>query len=88
MIRRRNDRQHKDKKKKKLQWSKTTLHRKLKIEQHLHHNKSGVNLGAPEGIAVPAPLLCLCNNYLKKNNQNDPKTITCLIYRGAYTVSV
>jgi hypothetical protein len=30
-----------------------TLHRKLKIEQHEAHNKSGVNSGAPEGLAVP-----------------------------------
>ena len=32
-----------------------TLHRKLKIEQHEHHLKSGVNSGAPEGYAVPPP---------------------------------
>jgi len=32
-----------------------TLHRKLKIEQHESHYKSGVNSGAPEGLAVPGP---------------------------------
>ena len=34
-----------------------TLHRKLKNESHRHHWKLGVNLGAPEGSAVSAPLL-------------------------------
>ena len=32
-----------------------TLHRKLKIEQHEHHWKPGVNWGVPEGLAVPDP---------------------------------
>ena len=32
-----------------------TLHRNLKIEQHGPHFKLGVNSGAPEGLAVPAP---------------------------------
>jgi len=32
-----------------------TLHRKLKIEQHEHHLKSGVNSGAAEGYAVSPP---------------------------------
>ena len=32
-----------------------TLCRKLKIEQHEHHQKPRVNAGAPEGLTVPAP---------------------------------
>ena len=36
-----------------------TLHRKLKIEKHEPHQKSGVNSGAPEGLAVPAPHVAL-----------------------------
>ena len=34
-----------------------TLHSKLKIEQHQCHNKLGPNQGAPEGLAVPAPIV-------------------------------
>ena len=33
------------------------LHRKLKIEQHESHKKMWMNSGAPEGSAVPTPLL-------------------------------
>jgi hypothetical protein len=33
------------------------LHIKLKIEQHEPHWKPGVNPGAPEGWAVPTPLV-------------------------------
>ena len=29
-----------------------TLHRKLKIEEHEHHSKLGMNSCAPEGLAV------------------------------------
>jgi hypothetical protein len=35
-----------------------TLHRKIKIEQHVMYKpqqKPGMNSGAPEGYAVPAP---------------------------------
>ena len=35
------------------------LHRKLKIEWHEPHKKPGVNTGAPEGLAVPAPPVVL-----------------------------
>ena len=34
-----------------------TLHRKLKIEQHEPQCKPGVNSGAPEELAVHAPLV-------------------------------
>jgi len=33
------------------------LQRNIKIEQHEHHLKTGVNSGAPEGWTVPAPLV-------------------------------
>jgi hypothetical protein len=35
----------------------TTLQKKLKIEQHEPPCKSGVNAGAPEGLALPASLV-------------------------------
>ena len=34
-----------------------TLHSKLKIGQHQCHKKLGLNQGAPEGFAVPAPIV-------------------------------
>jgi len=46
----------KDKGQKDKQWTKT-LHKKLKIEQDESHKKPRVNLGAPEGLAVPASLV-------------------------------
>jgi hypothetical protein len=36
-----------------------TLHKNLKIEQHESNYKLGVNSGAPEGLAVPGPLVTL-----------------------------
>jgi hypothetical protein len=33
------------------------IYKKLKIEQHEPHLRSGVNSGAPEGLAVPVPLV-------------------------------
>ena len=54
------DRQHNDqhKKDKMTNNDHKTPHRKLKIEKHEPHYKpGGVNLGAPEGYAVPAPLV-------------------------------
>ena len=33
------------------------LQRNIKIKQHEHHLKTGVNSGAPEGWTVPAPLV-------------------------------
>ena len=35
----------------------TTLHIKLKIEQHESHYKLGVKLGATKRLTVPAPLV-------------------------------
>jgi hypothetical protein len=34
-----------------------TQHRKLKIEQHVPHNKPEMNAGAPAELAVPDPLM-------------------------------
>jgi len=34
-----------------------TLHSKLKLGQHECHKKLGPNQGAPEGLAVPAPIV-------------------------------
>ena len=45
-----------------------TLHRKLKTEQHLPHQKPEVNSGAPEGLAVPAPHVTWISLLL--NNMN------------------
>ena len=51
------DRQHngQNKKDKRTSNDLQILHRKLKIEQIKSHQKSGVNIGAPEGSAVRAP---------------------------------
>jgi hypothetical protein len=35
------------------------LHRKLKIKQYKPDYKPGLNSGAPERLAVPAPLVCI-----------------------------
>ena len=35
------------------------IHIKLKIEEHKPHLNTGVNSGAPEGYAVPAPLVAV-----------------------------
>ena len=51
------DRQYNDQKKKDKRTNNDlqAIHRKLKIEQHEPHWKSGVNSGASEGLAVSVP---------------------------------
>ena len=38
-----------------------TLYRKLKIEQHEHHQKPDVSSGAPEWLVLPAILVIIYN---------------------------
>jgi len=43
------------------------LYRKLKIEQHEFHKKTGVNSYASEGYTVPAPVVASVVLLLNKN---------------------
>ena len=76
-IRKSKNRQHNGQKKvQKNKQRSTNIYRKLKIEQHEPYYKPGVNLGAPEGQAVPRPTSSTrrVNQYsLQLNHSKDKR---------------